>query len=44
MKLAYYGPMKIHGDQLTDAWVVYTDDVNASKVPEMYEQLKKRFG
>lgn len=43
MKLAYFGPLQVHGDTLTDAWIIYTDDVLASKVPEMYEALKKRF-
>lgn len=42
MKIAYFGPLFVHGEQTSDAWVVYSDDISNSKVPEMYEALKKR--
>ena len=42
MKLVYFGPVCLHGEQTSDAWIVYTDDVLKSKIPEMYEALKKR--
>lgn len=42
MKLAYFGPMNVVNDQYTDGWIVYTDDVASSKVPQMYEQLSQR--
>lgn len=49
MKLAYYGPMRpanqSHAHQsFKEGWIVYTDDISTSKVPEMYEALKKRLG
>lgn len=43
-KLAYYGPMDDGEGGFIDGWVVYQDDVLSSKVPEMYEQLKRRLG
>jgi hypothetical protein len=44
MKLAYYGPFRLSNGTITDAWIIYTDDLASSKVPEMYEQLKRRLG
>jgi hypothetical protein len=29
---------------LADAWIIFTDDLASSNVPEMYEQLKRRLG
>lgn len=42
MKLVYFGPMKVMNDEYVDGWIVYTDDLSSSKVPEMYEQLSQR--
>lgn len=42
MKLAYFGPSYIHGEQTCDFWVIYTEDVMSSKVPEMHAALTKR--
>ena len=44
MKLAYYGPMDDGEGGYIDGWVVYQDDILSSKIPEMYEQLKRRLG
>jgi hypothetical protein len=27
-----------------DGWIVYLDEIQSSKIPEMYEQLKRRLG
>lgn len=42
MKLAYYGPMKTLSGDYFDGWIIFCDDITESKVPEMYEALKKR--
>jgi hypothetical protein len=44
MKLAYYGPLRLSNHIISQGWIIYTDDLAASKVPEMYEQLKRRLG
>jgi hypothetical protein len=44
MKLAYFGPMANGEGGFIDGWVVYQDDILSSKIPEMYEQLKRRLG
>lgn len=44
MKLAYYGPMKTPNHPYSDGWIIYCDDISESKVPEMYEALKKCLG
>jgi hypothetical protein len=44
MKLAYFGPMADGEGGIIDGWVVYQDDILLSKIPEMYEQLKRRLG
>ncbi len=44
VKLAYHGPMQLEDGKLVQGWIVYLDDLATSKVPEMYEQLSKRFG
>jgi hypothetical protein len=43
-KLAYYGPTDDGDGGFIDGWVVYVDDVASTKIPEMYEQLKRRLG
>jgi len=42
MKLAYYGPFRLSNGTKTDAWIVYSDDLALSKIPEMYDALKQR--
>jgi hypothetical protein len=42
MKLAYYGPMRPMNQDYIEGWIIYCDDITQSKVPEMYEALKKR--
>ncbi|MFN4984833.1 MAG: hypothetical protein ACK5GI_01640 [Ignavibacteria bacterium] len=42
MKLAHYGPSDDGEGGFIPGWVVYQDDVASSKIPEMYEALKKR--
>ena len=42
MKLAYYGPMNTSNHGNSEGWIIYCDDLSESKVPEMYEALKKR--
>ena len=44
VKLAYYGPMKRPDGDYVQGWIFYIDDLGATKVPEMYEALKKRLG
>ncbi len=44
MKLACFGPMANGEGGFIDGWVVYQDDILSSKIPEMYEQLKRRLG
>jgi len=43
VKLVYQGPIQLSDGTLVPGWIVYLDDLTASKVPEMYEQLSKRF-
>ena len=44
VKLAYFGPMDDGHGGCIDGWIFYLEDVASSKVPEAYEQLKKRLG
>jgi hypothetical protein len=43
-KLAYYGPMDYGEGGIIMSWIIYLDDIYSTKVPEMYEQLKRRLG
>lgn len=42
MKLAYYGPQNYGNAGDVHGWIIYLDDVSTSKIPAMYEALKKR--
>ena len=44
VKLAYYGPMKRPDGDYVQGWIFFIDDLSTTKVPEMYEALKKRLG